>query len=334
MAGGQHGKVGDGGKDELCRGVHAVPEAALADRLHVCDIWRGDKLLKLGEHVRLCVSIDELSIDELFLDARPCHLEEFDELLKLTLALGTRNDLGKVARVVAANVRVDTVAGEALVELRLGHLCPHLWLGHALGVLKATIDGLDLEEQHIDRIDVVVELFVDLKGLFIEHVVILPAELGDGLAVEIVEPVDVVHDLGLVGIGRSDDEQVLQVGVVGELRRALQDDLLQELDELRGKIRVHERLDGGAERVRALVFRKRRADDLVDELVLVAVPIVEHLCPEIGVLALDEVPCLVLEEAARVGELDELLVASAPCALVREEGEVWVELFAELSHDL
>ena len=33
-------------------------------------------------------------------------LEEFDELLKLTLALGTRNDLGKVARVVAANVRV------------------------------------------------------------------------------------------------------------------------------------------------------------------------------------------------------------------------------------
>ena len=58
-----------------------------------------------------------------------------------------------------------------------------------------------------------------------------------------------------------DDEQVLQVVIVGE-RRVLEDNLLQELDELRLKPSCHERLDCHADLLRVLALRQGRGDHL------------------------------------------------------------------------
>ncbi len=68
------------------------------------------------------------------------------------------------------------------------------------------------------------------------------SNLSDSRAIEVVKAVDVVLDARLVSLDGGDDEQVLQVVVVGE-GGVLQHDLLQELDQLVLELGLHEGLD-------------------------------------------------------------------------------------------
>ena len=94
-----------------------------------------------------------------------------------------------------------------------------------------------------------VELLENRKGLLVE--LVANGNLAHLRAVEGVEAVDVVHHAGGVRLDRGEDEQVLEVGVVAE-RAVLDDDLLQQLDELLGHLRSHERLDGDRHLLRVL----------------------------------------------------------------------------------
>ena len=115
-----------------------------------------------------------------------------------------------------------------------------------LHVLKHNLDGQNLQ----------VELLVDLEGL-LEHLV-ADRNLSDGGPVEVVQAVDVVLHARLVGLDRRDDQQVLQVVVVAEAA-GLEDDLLQQLDQLRLQPGCHEGLDRHRHLLRVLrLWQSRR----------------------------------------------------------------------------
>jgi len=71
----------------------------------------------------------------------------------------------------------------------------------------------------------------------------LDTDVGNLIGGEVVEPVDVVHDTRLVRLSSGKYEQVLEVLVVAKGRR-LQDDLLQQLDQLRREIGIQEARHG------------------------------------------------------------------------------------------
>lgn len=113
--------------------------------------------------------------------------------------------------------------------------------------------------------------------------------------------------------------------------RAVQHDLLQQLDELVGQVGRHEGLDGHRDVLRVLGLREGGLHDLVDERPAVLVGLVQHLCPQFLVPPLDEVAGLALEEGVLVAHLDQLAVALA--ALVGHAGEVGVALLAVFTNN-
>ena len=86
--------------------------------------------------------------------------------------------------------------------------------------------------------------------------------------------------------------------------RALQDNLLEQLDELIGQVCGHERLDGHGDILRVLRFGQGGLDDLVDEWPLELVLVLEDMCPEVWVTALDKVARLRLEQAVLIAHLE------------------------------
>src|SRR3546814_12041405 len=79
-----------------------------------------------------------------------------------------------------------------------------------------------------------------------------------------VQSVDEIEHLLLVRTDSGQNEQVLEVPVVGEVS-ALQDDALEQLDELLWHVGVDESLNRGGDLIRVLGLRKGSLHDLVDE---------------------------------------------------------------------
>ena len=77
------------------------------------------------------------------------------------------------------------------------------------------------------------------------------------------------------------------------------------------------------------IRRNSRRAYLVDELTAVDVVSLEHLCPELKLAPLDEVPSLLLEHRVVIGDADELLVAEA--LGVRDVRKVRVARLAEFT---
>lgn len=79
----------------------------------------------------------------------------------------------------------------------------------------------------------------------------LNADGGNILGIVLVETVDVVHHAGSISAGCSDDEEILEGGIVAEVG-VFKDDLLQKLDQFIGKLGSHESLDGNRDLIGAL----------------------------------------------------------------------------------
>lgn len=60
----------------------------------------------------------------------------------------------------------------------------------------------------------------------------------------------------------------------------------------------------------------------------------KHLTPELFALSFDKIASLHSVQVVLVGDLDELVIALAPGAFIRSEGEVRVLIFAVLSDDM
>lgn len=234
-------------------------------------------------------------------------------------------------RILRADVRLDGLIDLVEVELGLGDLGPHQVVLRALGELHGSVDVLDVLDQHRHGLHLHVRLLVDQEGLL--GVTLLQAVRGQLRGVEVVQTLDVVgHALGS-GLQTGDDQQVLQ-RLVGTELAALQHQVLQQVQEGLGHVRLHERLHRAAHHLAVLALGQRRVHDLVHQLLQVLVLAVQHLSPQVVVHALHQVARLVLEQTVVVGHADQVVVAGAVRAAVGQEGQERVHLLAELADHL
>jgi hypothetical protein len=278
--------------------------------------------------VRLGVRDGEFRVDRRLTKRLARHLEVADEVVVLAGAGSGLDDFAVVRRVLSADVRVDGVLDAKTVELGLTEAAPDGGLVDLVGVLLSAVNRDNVLDEDVHRLEVEVVLAVERERLLVETV--LDHDGRDLLNVETLDALDVVHDATLVGADGGEHEELLEVGVVGE-GGLLEDDLLEKLDELRGKVGGEERLDGDRDVLRVRRLGNGGRDDLVDEGALVEVVVVENLRPEFEPSPLDEVTSLVLEHLVVVGDGDELVVAEA--FGVGDVGEVRVALLAVLSDD-
>ena len=332
VAGGELGVVANAVVESLGGLVHAFVEAAVTDVLDLGDVGRDDELLEISELIGLGEGVDEGSIDTGLLHGLADEVEVVNEGLVAAVTLGGEDDVEVVARILGTDVGGDGVVDGAVVELGLGDLAPDGGVGASLSELEGAVDGLDLVQEDADSFNGHVELLVDGEGFLIALVLLVEADEGELGTIVVVEAVDVLHDSVLGGADTSDDEEVLEVLVVGEVG-ALEDDSLEKANEVLGNIGVDEGLDGLGDLFGVLGLGEGGVDDLLNELISELVLLGEDGGPEALVLSLDEVAGLILEETVLVGHADEILIASAVATSVGEVGEVGVELLAELTND-
>mmetsp|Transcript_88548 Transcript_88548/g.255373 ORF Transcript_88548/g.255373 Transcript_88548/m.255373 type:complete len:374 (-) Transcript_88548:3001-4122(-) len=282
---------------------------AVSHGLDVRGVRAGDKFLHGPQGFGLGVRVHELGVDDLVLRGLPGHQQIPDEVVEQLLALGGLDDLVVICGVLGLEVRVDGLGNLAILELRLAQLVPDVIVAAARRELLRPLDGLDVREQHLHGLGVEVLLLVDEEGLLVQPVGLAHCDLGDLRAVVVVQAVDVVHDAGLVGLDRRQNEQVLQVPVLAEVGRLVQHDLFEQLDELVGHVGGDEGLHRGGHLLRVRGLGQRGAHHLVNDVAAVLVLWVEDQGPELRALALHQVPRLQAEKAVAVRDADELLVA-------------------------
>lgn len=253
-----------------------------------------------------------------------------DELLVALLVLGDVDDHHVHRWVASLDEALDGLSQHALVELGLSKLGPDFGFVCLLCKGLRALEVVLLLEEDLNSLDVLSELLVDAQGFVVELVLVLLGNLGELLPVIVVQTVDVVHHSALVGLDRRQNQEVLEVSVVGEAR-VVEHNSLEELDELVRKLGGHEGLDGARDLVGVFGLRKGGGDNLVDDLLSVLVLRWEHLGPERLVLPFDQVSGLHPVEEVLVRHLDELLVALSPGPLVGGEGQVGVPLLAVLA---
>mmetsp|Transcript_18521 Transcript_18521/g.52004 ORF Transcript_18521/g.52004 Transcript_18521/m.52004 type:complete len:364 (-) Transcript_18521:2397-3488(-) len=202
----------------------------------------------------------------------------------------------------------------------MGKLTPHGRLIDLGGVVEGALEAVlrDVLQQHQDGLHLFVKLLVDLKCLLCQPM--LNRLFGHSGTIKVVQLVDEHFDTAVVGLDGSEDEEVLQVGVVGE-RSGLQHNLLQQLDQLHMQLLGHEGLDSDADLLRVARLRQRGAD-LVNEGPAVWVTLIQHLQPQRSITTLHHIACLQLEHGVLGGALDEGIVARA--ALVSHASQVWI----------
>mmetsp|Transcript_108987 Transcript_108987/g.351891 ORF Transcript_108987/g.351891 Transcript_108987/m.351891 type:complete len:1017 (-) Transcript_108987:616-3666(-) len=332
MARGQLGVVGDGLVQDLGRLVGALVVQAVAHVLDVCSVGAADKLLHVTKALGLRIGVDKLGVDKLVLGGDPGHLQVAHELLVVLLALRGLDDLHVVRGVLGLEVGLHGLGRPARAHLGPAELAPDGRVVAARRELPGTLQGAEADEEGVHGLAVQVALLVDEEGLLVEAVRLSQRDLGDLGAVVAVQAVDVVHDPRLVGLDGREYEEVLQVPVLAEVGGLVEDDLLQELDELVGEVCGDEGLDRGRDLVGAAGLRQGGGHNLVDDVAAVLALRAQRQRPELGALALHEVASLQAEEAVLVRDVQQLLIAGPPGALVCSEGQVRVAVLAVLAH--
>ena len=94
----------------------------------------------------------------------------------------------------------------------------------------------------------------------------------------------------------SEDEQVLEIAILGELRVVtLEDNAFEEFDELVGEVGIHESLDSGGDEFSLASLWQHCLHDLVDQRAAVLIRWLQHVRPQLRALLLNEVASLLLE---------------------------------------
>ncbi len=132
-----------------------------------------------------------------------------------------------------SDIHTNRVLDTQTIELRLCETAPYFGLVNLCGVLNTTVEGNDVLDQDVDRRFVILILLVDEEGFLVQAVV--DRDLGNLVRIVVLELVNVADHLTLVRTDGSEHEQVLEVLVLVK-RRRFQDNFLEQLDELDGKI--------------------------------------------------------------------------------------------------
>lgn len=214
-------------------------------------VGRADELLELVQAVQLGVGVGQRRVHARLLHGLAHHQQVAHQTLVLAVALGGSDHVHEGGRILRADVRLDGLIDLVEVELGLGDLGPHQVVLRALGELHGSVDVLDVLDQHRHGLHLHVRLLVDQEGLL--GVTLLQAVRGQLRGVEVVQTLDVVgHALGS-GLQTGDDQQVLQ-RLVGTELAALQHQVLQQVQEGLGHVRLHERLHRAAHHLAVLAL--------------------------------------------------------------------------------
>lgn len=120
---------------------------------------------------------------------------------------------------------------------------------NALGILVCAVKVGHLCDDDVDTLLVQTELVVDGESLLVQ--ISRDCNESNVWCIVLVQPVDVVHDTGLVSLDGCEQQQVLQVRILRE-DGVLNNNLLKELDELSWQISGHESTDGLGDIIRVL----------------------------------------------------------------------------------
>mmetsp|Transcript_9903 Transcript_9903/g.26951 ORF Transcript_9903/g.26951 Transcript_9903/m.26951 type:complete len:285 (-) Transcript_9903:2813-3667(-) len=241
---------------------------------------------------------------------------------------GLRDNVSPLCGVGSPQICRNGLSKLSGCQVRVGNHRPDLRLIDLGGKLVRTVEVTDVVQQHLDGLRLEAKLAVYLIRLLVQ--VVPDGNLTDGRPVKVVQAEDVVLDAGPVRLDGSDDEQILQIVVVGE-GCVVQHDLFQELDELGLQLGGHEGLHRDGHLLRVLALWERSGHHLVDELPPVSVLLAQNLLPESHVLPVNDVTCLKLEHCVLGGALDQFIVTLPP--LIRNAREARVPLLRKFAHD-
>mmetsp|Transcript_5790 Transcript_5790/g.8374 ORF Transcript_5790/g.8374 Transcript_5790/m.8374 type:complete len:298 (+) Transcript_5790:1293-2186(+) len=210
--------------------VKTLGEAAVTNVLNVGNIRSVDKLLKISQIVRFGVSVDEFSIQKIFLQVLACHLKEGNNLgVNLSFVrLGAHPHI--FTGIFCANETQNSISSHLLLQLRITKLRPNRLLVNLICEGLSTVKILHEVNKDSHGKDLHFNLFILIGGVFrpgkldvdgesflVEHVTFRNANESNILGIEVVQLVNVGSDLGVVSTDGGEDEQVLKVLVVREV---------------------------------------------------------------------------------------------------------------------
>mmetsp|Transcript_1444 Transcript_1444/g.4314 ORF Transcript_1444/g.4314 Transcript_1444/m.4314 type:complete len:835 (-) Transcript_1444:1882-4386(-) len=313
---------------------HLLVEAALADVLEVGGRPFREELLEVREPVAAAVAVHDLGVDRLEVVGALAHRQEVlddDGVLRVLCVLPRALDDQHVVRgVPCAHEALDALLDDAALHHGPAEQRPDVRTVDPRRILRGAVEVLDVVDEHRHRLVLAAKLLVD-------RVCLLEQLRADGdpcnvARVEVVEPVDVLHDALALRLDRRQDEQVLQVLVAPKGGAArVHDELLQQGHEHVRHVRDHERLHRRRDLFGLLHLEQGGGGDLVHCEPAERVFRVQHARPQVRARALHHVPRLLLEHGVVVGQRKQLLVAQPP--LVSDEGQVRVAPLAELADD-
>ena len=319
----QHGKVGHGSEQQFAGVVHAFFVTTIPDAFNVPVFGRGQEFLQLGQLLALGEGVHEFRVDHLFLQRLAGHLQKLHQFQPTLVVLGLRDDGGVVRRIVRFDERFNAFLGHALGGLFLANFGPDLRFPHTFRVLVTSFDVVQVVQQDVHRVHVTVEFFVNFKRFLVHFVFVVLGNLGDGVAVEVVQPMNVVHHTALVLLAahRGQNQQILQIFVLAEIRGTLQNNFFQQFNQFVLQIFVDERFHRDAQGIGVFVLGQRGTDHFVHQLAAKFVFFVQHRGPQRRVHSFHHVPCLVFEQTVDIGHVDQFFVATAPRTFVGQKSQ-------------
>ncbi|GJC99267.1 hypothetical protein ColKHC_08093 [Colletotrichum higginsianum] len=319
----QLGPVGDAGVEDLGSLVETLLVGLVTRLLDVGDVGASEEVLQLAELVHAGIAEGKSSVDGGLTQRLSSHAQVLDKVLVLAGADSRLDNLLVVLGVLGLDVRLDRVADTEAVKLGFCDLAPDLRQVDLLSESLGAVDTHNVLNEDVDSGGLVASLLIDLEGLLVKTD--FDTSGRNVGSAEVVQAVDVVHNLTLVCLGSGEEKQVLEVGVVAE-RRRLQDDLLEQLNELEREIGGKEGGDSLGDLGRVGGLGNGGGSHLVDHGTAVDVVFAQDKGPQLAVSPLKQVTGLVAVHAVLVRDVDELKVVLA--LGVGDEGQVGIALLA------
>lgn len=124
-----------------------------------------------------------------------------------------------------------------------------------LSEFVSTIEIVDLLDKNLNSGSIDVELLEYGESLLVQFIV--DRNVSDVGCVVVVQTIDVLHDACTIGLDSCKNQQILEITMIAEYT-AVQNDLLQELDQLVRQIGSHECFHRHRNILRILSFRQGR----------------------------------------------------------------------------
>mmetsp|Transcript_6019 Transcript_6019/g.8839 ORF Transcript_6019/g.8839 Transcript_6019/m.8839 type:complete len:610 (+) Transcript_6019:2100-3929(+) len=161
---------------------------------------------------------------------------------------------------------------------------------------------------------------------------------GDILGIKVVNFVNISSNASRIGTNGSQNQQILQVTVVREIR-SLEDNALEQGNQFTWQIGSHEGFDSAAHFISAVALRQSPLNNLINELTTLTrlrsiLVLVQNLGPKIQILTFHEVLRQITVQTMSMGNLNKVIITLSSTLLVRHKGETRIQTLAVRTQNL